>query len=77
MNSITARGYISTYAKDPKGWHQEPFVIIQGIFDHRNGHFVRPNKVDFKYPNFKKDVDPNVHVKMFNSIMKINVETSK
>ncbi len=30
-----------------------------------------------KYPNFKKNADPNVHVRVFNSIMKVNVATSK
>ncbi len=38
---------------------------------------MRPNRVAFKYPNFKKDVDPNIHVRMFNSIMKANVGTSE
>jgi hypothetical protein len=38
---------------------------------------VKPNKVAFKYPNFKKNVDPDVHVKVFNPIMKENVEASK
>ncbi len=37
------------------------------ILDHRNDHYVRPNKVAFKYHDFKKDVNPNVHVKVFNS----------
>jgi hypothetical protein len=32
---------------------------------------------NFKYLDFKKYVDPNVHVKMFNFAMKVNVETSK
>jgi hypothetical protein len=26
--------------------------------------------VALKYPNFKKDVDPNAHVKVFNSVVK-------
>ncbi len=38
---------------------------------------MKPNKVALKCPNFKKDVDPNAHVKVFNYIMKVNVETSK
>jgi len=38
---------------------------------------VKPNKVALKCPNFKQDVDPNAHVKVFNYIMKVNVETSK
>jgi len=36
---------------------------------------VKPNKVVLKYHKFKKDVDPNVHVKVFNYIMKVNLET--
>jgi hypothetical protein len=28
--------------------------------------------VVFKYPNFKKDVNPNVHVKVFNFVIKGN-----
>jgi hypothetical protein len=51
--------------------------MIQVIPNHRNPHFVRPNKVAFKCLHFKKDVDLDVHVKIFNSIMKVNVETSK
>jgi len=47
------------------------------MFYYRNGHFVRPNKVILKYPNFKKNADPNVHVRVFNSIMKVNVATSE
>jgi hypothetical protein len=33
--------------------------------------------VALKYPNFKKNVDPNVHVRMFNFVIKANAETSK
>jgi hypothetical protein len=77
MSSIATRGYKNIDVEDPKGGHWETFVIIQGILKHRNGHFVRPNKVAFKCLNFKKDVDLNVHVRMFNSVVKINVETFK
>jgi hypothetical protein len=31
--------------------------------------------VALKYPNFKKDVDPNAHVKVFNFTIKENVKT--
>jgi hypothetical protein len=55
----------------------KPYVVIVEFPNHQNGHFVRPNKVAFKYPNFKKDVDPNVHVKIFNPTTKANGETSK
>jgi hypothetical protein len=41
------------------------------------GHSMMSNKVVFKYPNFKKDVDPNVIVRMFNYAVKANVKTSK
>jgi hypothetical protein len=47
------------------------------ILDHKNGHYVRPNRVAFKYLDFKKDVDPDAHVKVFNSLVKANAETSK
>jgi hypothetical protein len=56
--------------------HQEPFVVIVQIPNHRYGHYVRPNMVIFKYPDFKKN-DLNVHVRMFNFVIKANAETSK
>ncbi len=40
-----------------------------------NGHYVRPNIVALKYLDFKKNVDPNVHVRMFNCVVKVNAET--
>jgi hypothetical protein len=51
--------------------------MIQGIPNHRNGHLLKPNKVALKCPHFRKDVDPNAHVKVFNFVVKVNVETSK
>jgi hypothetical protein len=56
-------------AMDSRGGYQEP------ILDHRIGHYVRPNKVALKYPNFKNDVDPHAHVKMFNFVVKENAKT--
>jgi hypothetical protein len=38
---------------------------------------VRSNKVALKYPDFKKIVDPYVHVKTFNFVMKENAKTSE
>jgi hypothetical protein len=55
----------------------EPIVVIAPILDHKDGHYVKPNKVTFKYPDFKKDIDPYVHVKVFNFAIKTNAETSK
>jgi hypothetical protein len=77
MSSIIARGYKSTDVENQKGGYQEPSVVTIEILNHNNGHFVRPNRVVLKYFDFKKDVDPNVHVKVFNSIVKDNVETSE
>jgi hypothetical protein len=77
MNSMSTRRYISTYVANPKGGYREPSVVIAQIHDHKDGHYVRPNRVAPKYPNFKKDVDLDVHVKVFNYVMKANVETSK
>jgi hypothetical protein len=77
MNSITTRGYKSTYVENPRGGYRKPYVVITRIFDHGNGHYVKPNKVALKYPDFKKDVDPYAHVKVFNFEVKANVKTSK
>jgi len=33
--------------------------------------------VTLKYPNFKKDVDLDAHVRVFNSIVKKNAKTSE
>jgi hypothetical protein len=77
MNSIIVGGYKSTNAKNPKGGYQKPFVITQGIHDHEKGHFVKPNMVAFKYLNFKKDANLDVHVRMFNSAVMENAKTSK
>jgi hypothetical protein len=51
--------------------------VITQIPNHRDGHYVRLNKLAFKYPNFKKDDNPNVHVRMFNFVVKANAETFK
>jgi plasmid replication initiation protein len=58
-----------------KGGYREPIVVIALILDHRDGHYVRLNKVAMKYPNFKNDVDQDVHVRMFNFIIKTNAKT--
>jgi hypothetical protein len=49
MNSIAARGYINVDAMNPRGGHQETYAITAQIFDHKNGHYVRPNRIAFKY----------------------------
>jgi hypothetical protein len=52
MNSIDVKRYKNINATNSKGGHCEPSFITQGIPNHRNGHFVRPNKIALKYPNF-------------------------
>ncbi len=77
MNSMAAGGYRTTNAVSSKQGYRKSFVVIAPIFDRRDGHYVGLNKVAFKYFDFKKDANPNVHVRVFNSVVKANVETSK
>jgi hypothetical protein len=77
MGSMVVGGYRSAKVVHLKGGYQEPITIITPNLDYKNGHYVRPNKVALKYLDFKKDVDPNVHVKLFNFAIKANVKTSK
>jgi hypothetical protein len=62
---------------NPRGGYWKPFVVIAQIPDHKYGHFVWPNRVALKYFDLKKDVDLDAHVRMFNFIIKKNVETSE
>jgi hypothetical protein len=74
---MVAGRYKSLDVANPRGGYRKPFVVTTQIFYHRDGHSIRPNKVVLKYPDFKKDVDLNVRVKMFNSTIKENEETSE
>jgi len=38
---------------------------------------AKPYQSTLKYPNYKRDVDPYVHVKVFNATIKENGETFK
>jgi len=60
-----------------RGGYQEPYLVTRQIPNHIEGHYVRPNKIALKYLDFKKDVDPDVHVRMFNSTINARAETSK
>jgi hypothetical protein len=42
---------------------------------HTSGYYVKLNMVVLKYPYFKKNIDPVAHVKVFNSVVKANVDT--
>jgi hypothetical protein len=75
MSSMAIGGCRSVNVMYSKRGYPKPIAIITPILDKRDGHYVRPNRVALKYPNFKKDVDPNAHVKMFNFVVKANVET--
>jgi hypothetical protein len=77
MSIMVVKSYISVDVMNPKGGYQEPFVVTAQIPNHKYGHYVKPNMVTLKYPNLKKDVDLDVHVKVFNSTIKVNVKTSK
>ncbi len=75
MNSMVVGGYKSANAMNPRRGYQKPFVVTTQNFDHRNGHYVRPNRVALKYLDLKKYVDIDAHVKVFNFVVKVNVET--
>jgi hypothetical protein len=77
MSLMATRGYRNANVAHPRGGYRELIVVTAPIIDHRNGHYVKPNKVAFKYFDFKKDVDTNAHVRMFNFAIKGNVETSE
>jgi hypothetical protein len=72
---MVAKGYRSANVVHPRGGYQKPIAITTPNLDHKNGHYVRPNRVALKYLDFKKDVDPNVHVRMFNFVNKTNAKT--
>jgi len=75
MSLMAVGGYKNVDPTNIRGGYQKPSVVIAQIPNHRYSHYVKPNKVVFKYPNFKKDDDPNAHVRVFNSIVKANAET--
>jgi hypothetical protein len=66
MSSMVIRRCKNVNVVHSRGGYREPIAVTIPIFDHRYGHYARPNRVAFKYPNFKKNVNPNVHVRMFN-----------
>jgi hypothetical protein len=75
MNLMVVGRCKSTNVMYSIGGYWKPIAVITPILDHKDGHYVRPNRVAFKYLDFKKNVDLKVHVKVFNSIVKANAET--
>jgi hypothetical protein len=65
----------SVNAIHSKGGYWEPIVVTTRILDHKDGHYVRPNRVALKYLNFKNDVDQDAHVKVFNYVVQANAKT--
>jgi hypothetical protein len=54
MSSMVARGYKSADVTNLRGGYQKPYVVITQILNHKDGHYVRPNKVALKYLDYKK-----------------------
>jgi hypothetical protein len=75
MNSMVTRRYISIDVGNLGKGYQKPSVVTTKITNNKNGHSMKPNMVTLKYPNFKKVVDPNIHVKVFNFVVKANAKT--
>jgi hypothetical protein len=72
MSSMVTGGCKSVDAMHLRSRYHELIVVNALFFYHKDGHYVRPNKVALKYLDLKKNVDPNVHVKMFISVIKEN-----
>jgi hypothetical protein len=72
---MVAKGYKSEDVVNPWGGYWKQSAVITHILDHKKGHYVRLNKVALKYPNFKKDVNPNAYVIVFNSVIEANAKT--
>jgi len=54
MNSMDVGGYRSANFVHPRWGYRKPFAITAPILNHRDGHYVRPNRVALKYPIFLK-----------------------
>jgi hypothetical protein len=77
MSSMVAGRYINIDVGNLGRIYRKPSVVTTRITNNKNGHSMRPNMVTLKYPNLKKHVDPNVHVKVFNFALKANAKTSE
>ncbi len=45
VNSMVVGGYKSANVVYPRGGYQKPSIVIAKISNHKNGHYVRPNRV--------------------------------
>jgi len=57
MSLMVAREYKSVNVVNPRKGYQEPSALNVQIHGYIVGHYVRPNKVALKYPNFLKNAD--------------------
>jgi hypothetical protein len=77
MSSMVIGKYRSIDVTNPRGGYWEPYVVTVQILDHKDGHSIKPNRVALKYHDFKKVVDLDGHVRMFNFVVKANAKTFK
>jgi hypothetical protein len=54
MSSMVIRRYKNVDAANLKGGYRKPSIVTTQIPNHKDGHYVRPNRVAFKYLDFKK-----------------------
>jgi hypothetical protein len=57
MSLMVAREYKSVNVVNPRKGYQELSALNVQIHGYIVGHYVRPNKVALKYPNFFKNAD--------------------
>ncbi len=76
MNLMAVKRHKSGDVVHSKGRYQKSIVVIVPIFNHIDALYVKPNMVALKYLDFKKNVDLDVDVRVYNSIVKTNAKTS-
>ncbi len=54
MNSMVVRRYRSANTTNIREGYQKPSIVTTQIPNHKNGHYVRPNKVALQHLDFKK-----------------------
>ncbi len=62
MSSMVVKAYKNVDATNSEGGYWEPFAVTTLILNHRDCHYVTPNMVALKYPNFKMDVHPKCSI---------------
>jgi hypothetical protein len=70
MNSMAIGGYKSADFMHLRGGYQKPFASLHQFLITKMAIMLGQTR----YLDFKKDVDPNVHVRMFNFAIKTNIE---